>query len=70
MNYLLTSITRMQSRSAIEDEERRYKIIIDATASKSKDSMVSLAAADLRLSKPKISRTILTRKFMSENKVS
>ena len=68
-NFLLSALTRMQTETGIEDEEAEFKAANNVDAKKIKQSMVSLAAGNLRLSRPANARTILTKRFMRENKV-
>ena len=69
-NYLITVITRMQTKCTVEEEERLFKQLnTDKVSTKIKESMITLAAANLELSQPTNTRTVLTQAFMRENRV-
>ena len=60
----------MQTKCTVEEEERLFKQLnTDKVSTKIKESMITLAAANLELSQPTNTRTVLTQAFMRENRV-
>ena len=60
----------MQTKCTVEEEERLFKQLnFDKVSTKIKESMITPAAANLELSQPANTRTILTQVYMRENRV-